>query len=105
MGFIFSGDFIPAYKNDLLGLVRVGGGTIFENMEQIFSQTKEGPHVISANLVVYNSDTQCMSTETSPVSKRIAEAEDVAKWIGAPVIPHTWILESIAACKVLPHQS
>ncbi|KAK6141504.1 hypothetical protein DH2020_024749 [Rehmannia glutinosa] len=105
LSFYFSGDFVPSYKSDLLDLVRVGGGTVIECMEQMVEQ-RHDQQPISTTFVVYNNDYPqgCAAKEASSfVFKRLAEAEDVCKDIDAQVIPHTWILESIAACRVLPH--
>ncbi|KAL3647708.1 hypothetical protein CASFOL_008676 [Castilleja foliolosa] len=101
--FYFNGDFVPSYKNDLLDLVRVGGGAIIESMEQITEQ-KHDQQLTSTTYVVYNHDYSQVFTvgKESIVFERLAKAEDVAKDVDALVIPHTWILESIAACRVLP---
>ncbi|KAK4418426.1 BRCA1-associated RING domain protein 1 [Sesamum alatum] len=107
LSFYFSGDFVLSYKDDLLDLVRVGGGTIIESTEQIVAQ-KPNPQTVSTTYVVYNHDHPqgCLATESSSfVLKRLTDAELLAKNIGAQVIPHTWILESIAACRVLPCHS
>ncbi|KAL8530204.1 hypothetical protein ACS0TY_007314 [Phlomoides rotata] len=97
LSFYFNGDFAPSYKKDLLDLVRVGGGISVESLEQ---EIAERP-----TFVVYNHDNPqgCAAKEASSfLLQRAAEAEDVAKCINARAIPHTWILESIAACRVLP---
>ncbi|GFP82946.1 protein breast cancer susceptibility 1 homolog [Phtheirospermum japonicum] len=103
LSFYFNGDFVPSYKNDLLELVRVGGGDIIESMEHITEQ-KHNQQPISTTYVVYNHDYPqgCTTAKETIVFERLAEAEDVAKDVNARVIPHTWILESIAACRVLP---
>ncbi|KAI3449810.1 hypothetical protein Pfo_006475 [Paulownia fortunei] len=105
LSFYFNGDFVPSYKSDLLDLVRVGGGTIIESTEQIVAQ-RHNQQVFSTTFVVYNHDYPqgCVAKEASSfVLKRLAEAEDVAKGIDAQVIPHTWVLESIAASRLLPY--
>lgn len=107
MSFYFHGEFVPSYKNDLLGLVRAGGGNTIESMEEAVSE-RQSLEDFSTTLVVYNHDKPqgCSATEASFVlSKRAAEAGDVAKNIDARLVPHTWILESIAACKILPFSS
>ncbi|KAL0304987.1 UNVERIFIED_CONTAM: BRCA1-associated RING domain protein 1 [Sesamum angustifolium] len=79
-------------------------GTVIQSTEQIVAQ-KPNPQMVSTTFVVYNQDNPqgCLATESSSfVLKRSADAELVAKGIDAQVIPHTWILESIAACRVLP---
>ncbi|KAL3849996.1 hypothetical protein ACJIZ3_011878 [Penstemon smallii] len=105
LSFYFGGEFVPAYKNDLLDLVIVGGGTIIENLEQAVTQ-RHNIQSISTNIVVYNRDNPRESTAieaSSSILKRLTEAKDVAKCIDAQVVPHTWILESIAACRMLPY--
>lgn len=102
--FYFSGDFVPAYKTDLLDLVRTAGGTILESVEQLMIQS----HVQTSFqecLVVYSSDATracAIGEEISIISRRLEEAARVAKETNSPVVRHTWILESIAACKLLP---
>ncbi|XP_073156826.1 BRCA1-associated RING domain protein 1-like [Henckelia pumila] len=86
--FYFLGDFVPAYKSGLLALVIDGGGTIAGSLEQIAAQ-RHRPEEVSRCLVVYNAQVEA--------NTRAAEAGDLAKDNDARVIPHTWILESIAA--------
>lgn len=107
LSFYFNGDFVAAYKSDLLDLVKVGGGAIIESMEHAVAE-KQSLEDISTTIVVYNHDNPqgCSATEAAYIlSKREADAEDVAKNIDAQFVPHTWILESIAACQILPFSS
>ncbi|KAH6811408.1 breast cancer associated RING 1 [Perilla frutescens var. frutescens] len=107
LSFYFNGDFITSYKSDLIDLVGVGGGTIIESMDHLVAE-RHSLEDISTTLVVYNRDHPqgCTAEEASFVlSKRVVEAEDVARSIDARVVPHTWILESIAACQILPYAS
>ncbi|CAI9107576.1 OLC1v1006960C1 [Oldenlandia corymbosa var. corymbosa] len=103
INFYFTGDFVPAYKFDLFDLVRTAGGIIHESMEQLKTLTSN----VEANascLVVYNGDPPhgCLSGEgSSVVSERIAEAHNLAKQINCSVAGHKWILDSIAACRLL----
>ncbi|CAA2934053.1 BRCA1-associated RING domain 1 [Olea europaea subsp. europaea] len=39
--FYFSGDFVPAYKNELTDLVTAGGGTVIDSMEQMIAERNE----------------------------------------------------------------
>ncbi|XP_009781615.1 BRCA1-associated RING domain protein 1 [Nicotiana sylvestris] len=103
--FYLSGDYVAAYKKDLLDLVEKGGGSIIHTKEQLIYQIGPMQTTNSSCLVVYNLDPPrgCMSGEDSNVLlHRQAEAEDLAKQIGCQVIQHTWILQSIAACKLEP---
>ncbi|XP_073063557.1 BRCA1-associated RING domain protein 1-like isoform X1 [Primulina eburnea] len=90
--FCFLGDFVPAYKSDLLALVTDGGGTVW-SLEQIAEQ-KHNPEEVSICLVVFNTQVEANS---------VAYASDLAKENDAVAIPHTWILESIAGHRLLPY--
>lgn len=98
LSFYFNGEFIPSYKSDLIELVRVGGGTIIESMEHVVAERHSLEDNSTTVVVYYNDHPQGC---TAPKQ----EAEGVAKSIDAQIIPHTWILESIAACQILPHSS
>ncbi|KAK4366050.1 hypothetical protein RND71_013930 [Anisodus tanguticus] len=103
--FYLSGDFMPDYKNDLLDLVEKAGGIIIQSKEQLVKQTHAEQETEPSSLVVYNCEPpqDCMFEEESSIlQQRLAEAEDLAKQIGWQAIQHTWILESIAACKLVP---
>lgn len=95
--FYFNGEFLPAYKVDLLDLVRTAGGTIIQNTEQLLIQSQGIPSVSSSLLIVYNSD--------PPRGRAVGEAKCMADMTNSQVIQHTWILESIAACKLHPFAS
>ncbi|XP_063950090.1 BRCA1-associated RING domain protein 1 [Daucus carota subsp. sativus] len=102
--FYFSGDFDSGLMNDLKTLVLAAAGTIIENKEHLVSQTcvAEGTSKI---LIVYNADHTYHCTtgdEDSPVVEILETAENLALRIGSRIIQHTWILESIAACKLQP---
>ncbi|PHU13450.1 hypothetical protein BC332_14655 [Capsicum chinense] len=103
--FYLSGEYVPAYKTDLLDLVEKAGGSIIHTNEQLISLTDAMQATSSACLVVYNSDPPrgCAFGEASNILlQRQAKAEELAKPIGCQVIQHTWILESIATCKMAP---
>ncbi|KAJ8552995.1 hypothetical protein K7X08_020388 [Anisodus acutangulus] len=103
--FYLSGDYVPAYKNDLLDLVEKAGGSIVHTMEQLICQTGAAQATNSACLVVYSSDPPlgcAFGEESNVLLQRLAQAEELAKPIGCQVIQHTWILESIATCKLVP---
>lgn len=105
LNFYFSGDFLPAYKNDLLNLVRTAGGTVIENKEELVAQSHDVHSTPSTTLVVYNVDPlqqYTLGDEDSAVLQRLRAAEDLARGTACRVLKHTWILESIAACKLQP---
>lgn len=101
INFYFSGDFLPAYKDDLLNLVTTAGGFVIKNKEQLaaLSSPAQGS---STTLVVYNVDPlqYAMGKEESVLLQRLRTAEDLATEFGCRVLKHTWILESVAACKL-----
>ena len=60
------------------------------------------------SLVVYNADLSDHSEfydEDSIRFQRLAAAEDIAQQSRSQIIQHTWILESVAACRLLPFTS
>ncbi|KAB1199223.1 hypothetical protein CJ030_MR0G026021 [Morella rubra] len=102
--FYFSGDFALGYKEDLQNLVITAGGTVLECKELVAQSCND--HVARLRiLVVYNLDSPqgCkIGEEVDILWKRLTEAQDVAVNVGCQVIGHTWLLESIAACKLQP---
>ncbi|KAI3808701.1 hypothetical protein L1987_24659 [Smallanthus sonchifolius] len=104
MKFYFIGDFVEAFKTDLLNLVKTAGGTISETKDQLLSSNYAGLKLDEATFVVYNADLSIcaeLEDEGSIKFQRLAAAEDVAQESGARVVGHTWILESIAACSLM----
>ncbi|GKE88493.1 BRCA1-associated RING domain protein 1 isoform X1, partial [Tanacetum coccineum] len=106
--FYFIGDFVQAFKADLLNLVTTAGGTIADTKMELISSSNDAnaeakPNVNQVTVVVYNadySDTYGFEDEASMKYQRSAAAEDVAQEFGSEIAGHTWILESIAACRV-----
>jgi BRCA1-associated RING domain protein 1 len=83
------------YKKYLKDLVEDGGGAVFKSKDEL----EVGR---DANLIaVYNLDPPLgckFGEEVSILWHRLNEAEDLT----ANTVGHTWILESIAACKLQP---
>ncbi|KAL8240736.1 hypothetical protein R6Q59_014091 [Mikania micrantha] len=105
MKFYFVGDFVEAFKADLLNLVTTAGGTICETKDQLLSSNQAGVELDQTTFVVYNADLSIcyeFEDEHSIKIQRLAAAEVVAQESGSQVVGHTWILESIAACNLLP---
>ncbi|KAL9228247.1 hypothetical protein vseg_003849 [Gypsophila vaccaria] len=94
--FYFSGDFLPSYQGDLQNLTTAGGGTIVENREQL-QQSSHQQSSPGTTLIVYNDDAVTGTGDTSSVLQRQVEAEMVAAESGSQVVPHTWLLSSIAS--------
>ncbi|XP_059626072.1 BRCA1-associated RING domain protein 1 [Cornus florida] len=105
LDFYFCGDFLAAYKEDLLALVKTAGGSIIESREKLVAQSNATHATSSTTLVVYNLDPPqgCQPGEgRSFAAQRLEKAQYLANEIGCKVIGHTWLLESIAACKLRP---
>ncbi|CAL5193833.1 unnamed protein product [Lathyrus oleraceus] len=97
--FYFSGDYDLSFKKYLEDLVEAGEGAVLKSKDELELR------VDAKVLVVYNIDPPqgCkLGEEVSILWQRLSEAEDLAANTGYQVIGHTWILESIAACKLQP---
>ncbi|KAG2567360.1 BRCA1-associated RING domain protein 1-like [Panicum virgatum] len=91
--FYFSGHFMPAYKINLEDLIAAAGGSILEKSE-----------LSSTSLILYSVEPpqgNNLDTLNEIIKKREAEAEELAATVGCKVIPHTWLLDSIASCTIL----
>ncbi|CAK8543630.1 unnamed protein product [Lathyrus sativus] len=100
--FYFSGDYDLSFKKYLEDLVEVGEGAVLKSKDELEVR------IDAKVLVVYNIDPPqgCkLGEEVSILWQRLSEAEDLAANTGYQVIGHTWILESIAACKLQPFVS
>lgn len=106
LSFYFTGDFPPAYEEDLQDLVITAGGTVLENEE--LAATSCNVQAAPKVLVVYNLDSPggCkVGEEVSILWQRMNEAEGIAAKVGAQVIGHTWLVESIAMGSLQPFVS
>lgn len=101
LNFYFSGDFDPAYKEDLLDLVITAGGTVNESEEQLLAPSHDAQSTPSVTLVVYNGECR-QDDEGSVVFDRGEAAENLAHKMRSKVIAHTWLLDSIAAQELQP---
>lgn len=83
---------MPYYKDHLGDLILAAGGTVLEKSE-----------ITPTTSIVYSAEPPQGSNSDDQhevIKKRKEEAEDLAARIGSPVIPHTWLLDSIASCNV-----
>lgn len=109
--FYFVGAFISAFKTDLVNLVMTAGGEIATTKDQLQLLSNDTDEVVKVNqvtLVVYNADLSKryeFEDEDTMKFQRLAAAEDVAQAYGSMIVEHTWILETIAACRLLPYTS
>lgn len=80
-------------------MVTTAGGSVIESKTQLSEQSQNPSQLI---LIVYNNDPMqgCrLEDDGSVVLQRLETAQNLAGETGPEVIPHTWLLESIAACK------
>lgn len=102
--FYLMGDFIPSYKGFLQDLVVAAGGTILHRKPVSDDQKAISPDMHPyQTLIIYSLE---LSDKCSPLEKdsifikRQCEAEILANSTGSKVASNTWILNSIAACKL-----
>ncbi|QCD76959.1 protein BREAST CANCER SUSCEPTIBILITY 1 homolog isoform X2 [Vigna unguiculata] len=102
--FYFMGDFIPSYKGYLQELVVAAGGIILHRKPVSCDQKSMLPDTHSyQTFIVYSLELpdKCKPSETDTICRqRCHDAEVVASSTGSKVVTNTWILNSIAACKV-----
>eukprot|EP00250_Pteridium_aquilinum_P013046 c21097_g1_i1 orf=110-3070(+) len=99
--FYFMPDFLPSYKTDLQALVVAGGGQVLHR-KPVIQESEAGKR---NTIVVYNNENPSTVRKADVgklMSKRQAEAKDLAALVGAYVVPHQWILGSIGSSMVQP---
>ncbi|CAM0903821.1 unnamed protein product [Alopecurus aequalis] len=92
LSFYFTGDVMPIFMADLENLITMAGGSILD---------KAG--LSSTSLILYNMEVPPASNQNTVeevLEKRRAEAEELAATVGCRALAHTWLLDSIAFCKV-----
>ncbi|GKU86240.1 hypothetical protein SLEP1_g789 [Rubroshorea leprosula] len=99
------GDFVSAYKQDLINLVVAAEGIVSTISEELLgcNTHHDQAAALSSRVVVYNLDPPEGSELEEVVSimwQRINEAQELATKIGGQVTGRTWLLESIAAYKL-----
>lgn len=102
--FYFMGDFIPSYKVYLQQLVVAAGGIILHRKPVSCDQNLMLSDTHSyQNFIVYSLELpdKCKPSEMDTICRqRCHDAEVVASSTGSKVVTNTWILNSIAACKL-----
>ncbi|MED6120380.1 hypothetical protein PIB30_020394 [Stylosanthes scabra] len=102
--FYFMGDFIPSYKGYLQDLVTAAGGVILNRKPVSGDQNPMSPGMHPPQtLVIYSLELpdKCSPSERDTIStKRRLDAEVLASYTGSKIASNTWILNSIAACKL-----
>ena len=85
---------MPTYKGYLRDLVFAAGGDLMEENSKMLKSRGYVVYSVDPPLEVDSADTQDV------MDRRLLEANELAARIGAQLVPHTWILDSIAACKI-----
>lgn len=102
--FYLMGDFIPSYKGYLQGLVIAAGGIILHRKPVFEDRKATSPDMHSfRTLIIYNLELpdKCNPLEKDAIfTQRRYDAEVLASSTGSKVASNTWILNSIAACKL-----
>ncbi|XP_047336492.1 BRCA1-associated RING domain protein 1 isoform X2 [Impatiens glandulifera] len=96
--FYFIGEFIPAYKKDLIELVIAGGGNVIEREEEFVMVVPS----VEKSIVVYCSGETTIKGSSSSCRGAVMAEEFAAEMGSQASVPHTWLLESIAACQLQP---
>lgn len=98
--------FESAYKTDLLSLILAAGGRVLHRKPAPSAQVqKEDAPRRSRTLVLYNSDVSAagsLEERQRIIRDRQQAAKAVACRAGATALPHTWLLDSVAGCRLQP---
>nr|XP_011460685.1 PREDICTED: protein BREAST CANCER SUSCEPTIBILITY 1 homolog isoform X3 [Fragaria vesca subsp. vesca] len=102
--FYFMGDYVPSYKGYLQDLVIAAGGTVLHRKPVPESQKgSSGSPLECRTFIIYSLELpdQCHPSKKGTIfNQRLADAKSVASSAGANVASNSWILNSIAACKL-----
>ncbi|XP_061370046.1 protein BREAST CANCER SUSCEPTIBILITY 1 homolog [Gastrolobium bilobum] len=105
--FYFMGDFKPSYKSYLQDLVIAAGGIILHRKPVSGDPEAMSPDMHPyQTLIIYSLELpdKCNPLKTDTIfSQRQRDAEVLASSTGSKVASNTWILNSIAACKLQSH--
>ncbi|PSS17741.1 Protein BREAST CANCER SUSCEPTIBILITY like [Actinidia chinensis var. chinensis] len=102
--FYFTGEFVPSYKRYLHDLIIVAGGTVLQR-KPIPSNQESMPfrNPTSSTFIIYSleSPDKCdPNTRNLIFSQRRLDAEALASSTEAIAASNSWVLNSIAACKL-----
>ncbi|KAG6419363.1 hypothetical protein SASPL_121583 [Salvia splendens] len=101
--FFFMGDFAPSYRGYLHDLVIAAGGKVLNRKPVAGDQTTASTRSSKTTFIIYSVELpqQCKpSNESSVMGQRRARAEALASSAGAMVASNSWIMNSIAGCKL-----
>ncbi|OIV95749.1 hypothetical protein TanjilG_05297 [Lupinus angustifolius] len=102
--FYFMGHFEPSYKGYLQDLVIAAGGNILHRKPVSADQETMFPDMhLYQTLIIYSLELpgKCSPSKKDKIlNQRLCDSEAVASSTGSKVASNTWILNSIAACKL-----
>lgn len=103
--FYLMGDFVSSYKGYLQDLVITAGGTILHRKpisgDQRVSASRSSS--VPSSYIVYSLellDNYDPSKKDTILNQRQADADALATSTGSKAVSNTWVLNSIAACKL-----
>ncbi|XP_050232818.1 protein BREAST CANCER SUSCEPTIBILITY 1 homolog [Mercurialis annua] len=98
--FYFIGDFVASYKGYIQDLIVAGGGTILHRKPLPGAEADRSP----STFIIYSIELpdKCDTKNKGMVilNQRRADAEAMASATGAKAVNNSWILNSIAACRL-----
>lgn len=102
--FYLMGDFMPSYKGYLVDLVTAAGGIFLHRKPLCHDQNALSPERLpSQTLIIYSlefPDKFDPFKRETILSQRRNDAEALASSTGSKAASNTWILDSIAACRL-----
>ncbi|KAK3039747.1 hypothetical protein RJ639_027404 [Escallonia herrerae] len=102
--FYLTGDYTPSYKGYLQDLIVVAGGTLLHRKPiSRYHEALSSNCTSSPTLIIYCLELpdKCNPNKRgSIISSRRSDATSLASSIGAAVATNSWILDSIAACRL-----
>ncbi|CAN6486193.1 unnamed protein product [Victoria cruziana] len=100
--FHFIGDYEASYKGSLQDLALAGGGRLLQN-DSCSPFCDDKSKFTDTTIIVYSQVYPEGGMEVeSVIEQRLKEAVSLAAGTCAKVVGHTWLLDSIAACRLQP---
>lgn len=102
--FYLIGDFIPSYKGYLQELIVAGGGSILHRKPILRDQETLASNLAAAPVYVVYSleipEKSDLRQKEAILSHRKTYAEELAISTGSTAVSNSWVLDSIAACRL-----
>ena len=102
--FYFMGEFVPSYKGYLQDLITAAGGTILQRKPvSEYQNDLSSDSLTCQTFIIYSLELpdQCEPAKRNQIfNRRRLDAETLASLSGAKAVSNSWVLNSIAACKL-----